>query len=267
VGKKLPYKYNLKKSVEKNTDLLFHEILDKTKKIPVSADIRSGYSPIKDQGKLGACTSFSACSVMEYLLNKNIDLSELYFYFQERKYDGDISDDGGSTIARSAEVATNIGSCIEDLDPYDISKFADTPSAESDADAKNHKAVTKYKLQTINDILYCVGVLNKPVLIGIEVYESFEEIGSDGYVPMPKKGEQLLGGHAINICGYFWKSGGILNEIEKEIESFLDKSKYNGLYFIVRNSWGETFGDKGYIYIPASFLQKYSSDWWHIDIK
>jgi len=58
-----------------------------------------------------------------------------------------------------------------------------------------------------------------------------------------------------------------IKQIENEIESFLDKSKYNGLYFIVRNSWGENFGDKGYIYIPASFLQKYSSDWWHIDIK
>jgi len=266
VGKKLPYKYNLKKSIEKDTDLLFHELIDKTK-IPVSADIRSGYSPIKNQGELGACTSFSACSVMEYLLNKNIDLSELYFYFQERKSDGDISDDGGSTIARSAEVATNIGSCVEDLDPYDISKFADTPSAESDADAKNHKAVTKYKLQTIKDILYCVGVLNKPVLIGIEVYESFEEIGSDGYVPMPKQGERLLGGHALNICGYFRKSGNIFTEIEEEIELFLNKSQYNGLYFIVRNSWGETFGDKGYIYIPAEFLQRYSYDWWHIDIK
>jgi hypothetical protein len=52
---------------------------------------------------------------MEYLLNKNIDLSELYFYFQECKDDGDISDDGGSTIARSAEVATNIGSYKEDI--------------------------------------------------------------------------------------------------------------------------------------------------------
>jgi C1A family cysteine protease len=267
MGKKLPYKYNLKKSVEKNTDLLFKDIIDEAKLIPLNADIRSGYSPIKNQGELGACTSFSACSVMEYLLNKNIDLSELYFYFQERKDDGDITIDGGSTIARSAEVATQVGSCKEELEPYDISKFADTPSIESDADAKNHKVVTKYKLQTINDILYCVGVFKKPVLIGIDVYESFENIGPNGYVPMPKKDEQLLGGHAINICGYFWKSGGIFNEIEEEIGLFLNKFKYKGLYFIVRNSWGEAFGDKGYIYIPAEFLQKYSSDWWHIDIK
>jgi len=267
VGNKLPYKYNLKKSIEKDTDILFHEIRDKTQTIPLSSDIRSGYSPIKDQGELGACTSFSACSVMEYLLNKNIDLSELYFYFQERKEDGDIMDDSGSTIARSVEVATNIGSCEEELDPYDIGKFADTPSAKADADAKNHKVVTQYKLLTIDDILYCVGVLDKPVLIGIEVYESLEEIGSDGYVPMPAVGEKLLGGHAINICGYFWKKRDISNKTERKIGLFLDKSQYNGLYFIVRNSWGNKFGDKGYMYIPAEFLQKYSSDWWHIDVK
>jgi C1A family cysteine protease len=267
VGKKLPYKYNLKKCIDKDTDLLFHEIIDKTQTIPASADLRNGYSSIKDQGELGACTSFSACSVMEYLLNKDIDLSELYFYYQERTKDKDINEDAGSTISRSAEVATTIGTCKEELEPYTIQAFANTPSVEADEDAKNHKVVTKYKIQSIKDILYCVGVLKRPVLIGIEVYESLEEIGSDGYVPMPKKSEQLLGGHAVNICGYFWRSKGILHKIENGIQSMIDKYKYEGLYVIIRNSWGESFGDKGYMYISAEFLEKYSSDWWHIDIK
>lgn len=264
---KLPYKYNLKKSLLKGDEKLFHQHILRTEAIPSSADLREGYAEIQDQGQLGACTSFSACSVLEYLLGATSKLSELYFYYQERKEDGDISEDSGSTIARSAEVATTLGSCLESLDPYVISKFADTPTNEEDADAKNHKAVTKYQITNIEDILYSVGVLKKPVLIGIDVYESFEKIGEDGYVAMPKKDEQLLGGHALNICGYFYKNTGVVEEIEGEIEELLNKKKYKGLYFIVRNSWGTSFGDKGYIYMPVEFVLKHSKDWWHIDLK
>lgn len=271
MGKKLHYKYNLKKSLSRDTDLLFHEFFDKTQPLPSSADLRSGYTPIKDQGELGACTAFSAVSVMEYLFSKNIDLSELYFYYQERAEDGDIVEDSGSTIRRSATVATTIGTCSESLDPYIVADFATPPGSKADEDAVNHKVKTKYKVTTINDILYSVGVLKRPILIGIDVYESFENIGSDGYVPMPKDGEKLLGGHALNICGYFYKNKGILDDIvtniEEKIKELLTKEKYNGLYFIIRNSWSQSFGDKGYLYMPAEFLQKYSSDWWHIDLE
>ncbi len=247
MGKKLPYKYNLKKSKVRGTDLLFHDFFDKTQPVPSSADLRGGYTTIKDQGQLGACTAFSAVSVIEYLLNPGVDLSELYFYYQERAEDGDISQDGGSTISRSATIATTVGTCLESLDPYIVEDFANSPRKAADTDAPNHKAKTKYKIATVDDILYSVGVLKKPVLIGIDVYESFENIGSDGYVPMPKDNEQLLGGHALNICGYFYKS--------------------NELYFIVRNSWSVSFGDKGYLYMPVEFLEKYSNDWWYIDLK
>jgi C1A family cysteine protease len=271
MGKKLPYKYNLKKSKDRDTDLLFHDFFQKLQPVPSSADLRNGYRSIKDQGKLGACTAFSAVSVMEYLVSKNADLSELYFYYQERAEDGDIAEDEGSTISRSATVATTVGTCLENLDPYVVADFANTPGSKADTDAPNHKVKTKYKITTIEDILYSVGVLKKPVLIGIDVYESFENIGSDGYVPMPNQDEELLGGHALNICGYFYKNEGILQDVlenvEEKIAKLLLKKKYNGLYFIVRNSWSESFGDKGYIYMPVEFLQKYSSDWWHIDLK
>lgn len=271
MGKTLPYKYNLKKSMLRDTDLLFHDFFHKTQPLPASADLRSGYTNIKDQGELGACTAFSAVSVMEYLLSNNIDLSELYFYYQERSEDGDITKDSGSTISRSATVATTVGTCLESLDPYIIADFANSPSPNAVTDATTHKVKTKYKITTIDDILYSVGVLKAPVLIGIDVYESFEKIGSDGYVPIPKEGEQLLGGHALNICGYFYKSKGILNNIveniEEKIVELLAQKKYTGLYFIIRNSWSENFGDKGYLYMPSEFLQKYSSDWWHIDLK
>lgn len=246
------YKYNLKKDVQDERDYLFFKLVEKNQYIPESADLRNGYAPIEDQGKLGACTSFSACSVMEYLLNKNVELSKLFFYYQERKADGDISEDEGSTIRQSAKIAANVGTCREELEPYDIEKFTNTPSQEAYDDAPNHKVSSYHRITTIDDLMYAIGVLRTPVLIGCQVYESFEQTGSDGYVSIPDtKNEQLLGAHAINLCGYFWKKTS-------------KKSKYDGLYFIARNSWSEDFADKGYMYIPAQFIQKFSSDWWYL---
>ena len=74
-----------------------------------------------------------------------------------------------------------------------------------------------------------------PFVFGFGVYESFEtkEVAETGIMPIPKKNEKLLGGHAIMAVGY--------ND-EKE-------------HFIIRNSWGIDWGDRGYFYMPYSFIQ------------
>jgi C1A family cysteine protease len=57
------------------------------------------------------------------------------------------------------------------------------------------------------------------------------------------KRERLLGGHAVLLVGY-------------------DKTKK---VFIVRNSWGDTWGDKGYFYMPFDVVKpNMSSDYWVI---
>jgi len=61
---------------------------------------------------------------------------------------------------------------------------------------------------------------------------------------MPEPGEKVLGGHAVALVG------------------FDDKNKE----FIVRNSWGSNWGDRGYFYMPYDYVlsQELSSDFWTI---
>jgi C1A family cysteine protease len=71
-----------------------------------------------------------------------------------------------------------------------------------------------------------------------------EEVAQTGVVPMPEEDEKSLGGHAIVCVGYD------------------DKKKV----WIMRNSWGETWGDKGYFYLPQEYLTdaNIASDFWTI---
>jgi C1A family cysteine protease len=58
--------------------------------------------------------------------------------------------------------------------------------------------------------------------------------------------ENMLGGHAVTVVGY--------NDLDQT--------------FIVRNSWGSDWGDKGCFYIPYKYLldPSLTSDAWSIDI-
>jgi len=47
------------------------------------------------------------------------------------------------------------------------------------------------------------------ILAGVRVYESWfnKGVNKTGIIPMPKKGEEILGGHAICIVGYDDRGG------------------------------------------------------------
>ena len=92
------------------------------------------------------------------------------------------------------------------------------------------------------------GCLNEgfPFVFGFTVFPSFEsdEVAGNGEVPMPGAGEQTLGGHAVMAVGY-------------------DDQKQA---FIVRNSWGPTWGLGGYCYMPYAYLldDNLSDNFWVI---
>ena len=78
------------------------------------------------------------------------------------------------------------------------------------------------------------------------VYESFEgtAVAKTGKVNMPEKGEATVGGHAVMGVGYD------------------NRSKR----FIVRNSWGTSWGLKGYFTMPFDYLMEGNllDDFWTI---
>lgn len=218
-------------------------------KLPVSIDLRKYCSKVEDQGELGSCTSQALVGSLEFLENKdNVhfeDLSRLFVYYSERVIEGTVSSDSGATLRDGIKVLNKIGVCRENLWPYIISKFRNKPTSKCYTNAKNHLITSYYRINTLNDMKACLAD-GFPFVFGFSVYDSFESdiVAKTGIVPMPGKGEQLLGGHAVCAIGY-----------DDETQRFL-----------VRNSWGENWGDKGHFTIPYAYLEdrNLSEDFWYI---
>lgn len=218
--------------------------------LPTAMDLTHNCPPVRDQGQLGSCTAFAISGALMYdqlMQGEVLDpLSELFIYYNERLIEHDVYGDYGASIKDGVKSVNKTGACTEALWPYDIAKFANTPSADCYQDAKLHSSLVYMRvLQNIQQMKGCIAS-EYPFIAGITVYESFESqsVTSTGIIPMPQYGEKVLGGHAILIVGY-------------------DDSKQT---FTFQNSWSENWGDHGYGYLPYAYLvdQSLASDFWTI---
>lgn len=217
--------------------------------LPSLVDLRPHCPAVYDQGDLGSCTANSVSGLAEFLMMKEGHAafvpSRLAIYYWERVIEGSVKQDSGASISDSMEVVSHMGCPHESLWDYNVSKFTVKPNAKVVADGAKHK-VSNY-MQVENNVLSTMQsclASGYPITIGFSVYESFESntVAQTGIVPMPGKNEELLGGHAVLVVGY-------------------DDSKS---WFIVRNSWGSSWGDKGYFYMPYTYFTdlNLASDAW-----
>jgi C1A family cysteine protease len=211
--------------------------------LPTEIDLFAGLSlPVYDQGALGSCTANAGVLYRRYLSQKfakysaaDQDLSRLFLYYQERRLEGDSQIDDGAQMRSAFRALTKTGVCLEEDDPYVAADFAS--AAWNDASEKL-TAAAQYKIgayHRVPDVDTARSVLasSYPIALGFTVYASFEEIGRDGAMRMPGRGEGVLGGHAVVIRGY-------------------DDRRSD---FFVQNSWGPEWGDHGCFHMPYAFVE------------
>jgi hypothetical protein len=104
-------------------------------------------------------------------------------------------------------------------------------------DLQNSEWLQNIKYYLANDI---------PVVIGAYIDEDFENLGSDQYGVWNYRGEisETTGGHAMCVLGY-------------------NDYKYGGA-FLVRNSWGTSFGSDGNLWIKYSDFKEVIGEAWII---
>jgi hypothetical protein len=212
-------------------------------------DLRQYCSLIENQGNLGSCTGNAIAGAIELLhkrQNRTLDISRLFIYYYERLFIGTVNYDSGAYIRDGIKACYTYGAPTENLWPYNISKFKIKPPSTAMVDASKRK-VTSYQRAADFDAVMDAVTSGYPVIVGFSVYSSFDTatVARTGVMPYPNTTrERLLGGHAVLIVGY----------------------NKNNNTFIVRNSWGTGWGDKGYFYMPFQVIQntRMSSDFWVI---
>lgn len=205
-----------------------------TAALPKSVDLRPGCSAVEDQGELGSCTANAIVGGLEFLEHKQnqtfIDLSRLFVYYNERVIEGTVNEDSGAQLRDGIKSVVKLGACPEKLVPYDVSKFKVKPAPAAYTAALLHQVQSYSRVaQTAPQLKGCLAA-GYPFVFGFSVYESFESqtVARTGVMPIPRPSERCLGGHAVLAVGY------------------ADAKKT----FIVRNSWGSSWGQKGYFTMP-----------------
>lgn len=220
-----------------------------TLKVKQSVDLRPFFSPVRDQKELGACTSFAVVSMYEAIMNRHsgsapsANLSERFLYYHSNILTG--RPEGGSNYFDQLGVLGKYGTCREDLYGYSTDSLDTPPSRQATEDAMTHRVLKALQipLRTDGDKADCIKENHRlltsalsegyPVGISLKIYDNFGKKGA--FINRPDENDISTGGegnHAMVLAGY--------SETEK--------------CYIVRNSWGEHFGHKGYCYISASYI-------------
>ncbi len=220
----------------------------RVKSLPVRADNRKYCSPVKDQGELGSCTANMAANMYEYMSKRGkssyVELSRLFIY-KTTRWLLHLTGDTGAYIRSALGALVVYGAPPEEYYPYDISKFDETPDVLNAGFAQSFQVTKYFRLDKgipsneqltarMKEFLakgFCLGM-------GFTVFDSFEEAATNGgYIPYPKPTESVQGGHAVTVVGY-------------------DEKKSGGGAFLIKNSWGADWGERGYGWIPMKYFVK-----------
>jgi hypothetical protein len=186
-----------------------------------------------------SCVANTCAGAYEYLAKRNLgeagDVSRLFIYFNARVECGDEDEDAGTTMLAAIDGLKKYGACREDLWPNDENAITQKPATEAYNHAANFKIAEAEYAETDLDLWRHTLADGYPIAFCLNTFSSFDDATNNrGRVPMPKKTEQEReehGWHAMLCVGY------------------LDKDQM----FIVRNSWGNEWGNKGYCYIPYKY--------------
>jgi len=248
------HRYGWLPDVPDRRDFLYAAPIAHIAKLPAKIDLRPHCSPVYAQGELGSCTANALAGAMQFERHKqklkpDFIPSRLFIYYNERVMENSVDSDAGAQIRDGIKSIANQGDCPETEWPYDISKFTCKPALTCYQDAIKYKAVQYQRVpQILNQMKGCLAS-SYPFVFGFSVYTEFESdsAAKSGEINMPGQKERLLGGHAVVAVGY-------------------DDTTQR---FIVRNSWGDWWGIKGYFTLPYAYLTdpNLADDFWTIRLE
>jgi hypothetical protein len=213
----------------------------KESSLPAKVDLRPFMTPVENQGQTSSCTANAVVGACEYLMKKinrdrYYDLSRLFVYYNARWRGGSQDKDSGSAIIYAVESLKKFGVPSEEIWGFEKTKVTTKPNEKSYKNANKFKVTDYEKVETDLNTWKKALAEGHPIIFGAALFSTFDECNKyGGVVKMPKASEASRGSHGLHamLCvGY----------------------SEDDQVFIVRNSWGASWGDKGYCYMPYKYL-------------
>jgi hypothetical protein len=208
-------------------------------KLPSKVDLRDHLTEVEMQVG-NSCVANAFAGAYEYLAKRTLgeasDVSRLYIYYNARYLDSSQDQDCGSMMYNAIEGLKEYGACSEELWPNDKTMILYEPDQSAYDHGANFKIVDAEYIELNIDLWKNTLAEGYPIAFCLNTFQSFDDANKNkGRVPMPRKSDNVRethGWHAMLCVGY----------------SDPDKM------FIIRNSWGKNWGDKGYCYIPYDYV-------------
>lgn len=212
--------------------------------IPLAKDLRESWWKIGNQGSTGSCVGWASTdSVLRWhlvkagRLTKTQLLSIRFTWMASKETDEFVNrpetfiDAAGTSLKAALVIQKKYGSVMESLLPFTGGMAGGNPNTFF-ANAATRKISSYFSLTVPGtDKLKAFRTWlanNGPILVRLDVDSTWDGVGTDGKLTTYHR-ESTRGGHAVALVGY-----------TKD-------------HFIVRNSWGEGWADKGFAYASNAY--------------
>lgn len=220
------------------------EVLGAAAALPTTKDLRETWWKINDQHATGSCVGWAtADSVLRWMLVKagrirpTDVLSPRFIWMAAKETDEFITqpttfiEDDGTSLKAALDIARKYGAVLDDVLPFETGKLYPNPAKTFYALAAKLKIASYFNLGINIDNWRTWLATKGPILTRLSVDATWDDANDTKGVLNTYKPQTARGGHAVALVGY-------------------TKSA-----FIVRNSWGTSWGDKGYAYASWSYAQ------------
>jgi C1A family cysteine protease len=229
--------------------------------LPAKTDLRQDadgvyFSAPEDQGAVGCSAVFAGVSLVEYFerfaLGKTFEPSKLFWYQMARKL-RKIPGDAGIDLRSTWKALVRYGAPPEEFWPYEPVRFDDELRDISLLGFAGEFAMVRYirldvpgltgsqLLEVVKSFL----AARFPVAFGFSVPRS---LTGEPDIPFRPKLDSIRGGQAVLAVGYDDNR----------------PARAKGA-MLIRNSWGVTWGDGGYGWLPYAYIkQGMARDFWTV---